>query len=224
MTGEHPVMIQARVTRRGLIAGLVTVLGALAVRAAEAFTLRDRLRLRAASELLDDLGVTVHGAAADGHDVLVLDVVPRPEIQYDEVVRERTRAGEIVPCLRTSVFGGVEELSLFDPDSGAIEPCYKTTRRGDVVTAEHFHPLVSGREIEPCMRTTVTGHTQASLELFDLTDRDERFIVPCLKVVSAMTEEGALGPVEVTVDPDEDFTVRVGDLVYRLVGGELVRV
>jgi hypothetical protein len=64
--------------------------------------------------------------------------------------------------------------------------------------------------------------TQASLELFDLTDADERFIVPCLRVVSEMRPDGALGPVEITVDPDEQLTVRVGDLVYRLVDGALV--
>jgi hypothetical protein len=214
-------MSDARLTRRGLIAGLVAVVGALAARAAEAFTLRDRLRFRAASEILDEYGVTVRGGAAGGHDVLALDVVPRPDIQYDHIVRERTRAGALDPCMRTSVFGGVEEVSLFDPESGAIDPCLKTTRSGDLATFEHFHPLVSG--VDPCMRTTVTGHTQASLELFDLTDgRDAGYIVPCVRVVSAMTEDGALGAVEVTVDPDEEFTVQVGERVYRLVDGELL--
>jgi hypothetical protein len=216
-------MLDARLTRRGLIAGLVTVAGALAGRIAEAFTLRDRLRFRTASELLDELGVTVRGATAEGHDVLVLDVVPRPEIQYDQVVRQRTRLGSLSPGSRISVFGGVEELSLFDPDSGAVEPSYRTTREGDVVISEHFHPLVRGREIVPCLRTTVTGHTQASFELFDLTDdANAGLIVPCLRVDSVMTEDGALGRLEVTVDPDEDLIVRVGTRVYRLVGGELV--
>jgi hypothetical protein len=214
-TEEDPTMLDARVTRRGVIAGLAAAFGALAARTAEAFSLRDRLRFRAASELLDELGVTVRADTA-GHDVLVLDVVPRPGIQYDEIVRERTRPGEIVPCLRTSVFGGVEQFSLFDPDSGAIEPCYRTTRREGVVTSEHFHPRVSG--VDPCLRTTVTD-AEASVELLDLTDGD---IVPCLRVLSQMRPDGALGPVELTVDPDEDLTVRVGADVYRLVDGKLV--
>ncbi len=71
--------------------------------------------------------MTVRGATARDHDVLVLDVVARPDIEYDHIVRERTRTGEIVPCLRTSDFGGVETFSLFDADTGG--GC-RATRRG----------------------------------------------------------------------------------------------
>ncbi len=96
------------------------------------------------------------------------------------------------------------------------------------MTSAHFHPRVSG--LEPCLRTTVTGDTQASLELFDLTDTaDDSFIVPCLRLDVAMTERGALEALVVAVEHDETFTVRVlherGELVYQLdEHGELILV
>jgi hypothetical protein len=222
-------MEENTVSRRRMLAGAAAALGGSAIAGvAQAFPRSAGGQFKAASEILSRYGVSVSGASANArvaHDILTLEVEPQPNTQYDHLVGPRADSGEIVPCVKTSVFEGVEELSLFDPDESTLDPCWKATRQGGVIVSDHFHPGVSppdpvDGEIIPCVRTTIVGHSLATFEGFDLTEGD---IIPCIKVEAEMFPDGALGSVAVTVDPElRSFTVQVGDLLYRLEGGALV--
>jgi hypothetical protein len=221
---------ESTVSRRRILAGAAAALGGGAIAGvARAFPGGAGGHFVAASEILGRYGVSVKGASANAlvaHDVVTLEVEPLPNTQYDHLVGARNDAGAIVPCVKTSSFEGVEELSLFEPYESTEVPCWKTTRQGGVIVSDHFHPgavsppdPVHG-EIVPCVRTTIVGDSLATFEGFDLTEGD---IVPCVRVETEMFPNGALGDVVVTVDPElAGFTVQVGDLVYRLDGGELV--
>jgi hypothetical protein len=215
------------ICRRRVVAGVAAALGGVAIApAAQAFPRSAAARFRAASEILAPFGVSVRGASANGrvsHDVLSLEVEPRANTQVDHVVGHRDELGGIIPCIKTSVFEGVDELSLYDPLASAIDPCMTTVRQGGVVVSEHFDPGAtrpdpSDGEIIPCIRTTVAGPL-ATFEAFDATAGD---IIPCIRVQTEMLPGGALGAIALEVDPGLDFSVQVGDRLYRLEGGELV--
>jgi hypothetical protein len=222
-------MDQQTLSRRRMLAGAAAALGGGALAGvARAFPRSAHAHFHAASAILGRYGVTVSGASANArvaHDVLTLEVEPQANTQYDHFLGRRNDLGEVDPCFKTSYFEGVEELSLFDPDARSIVPCIKTTRQGGVVVMDHFHggqdpPEPVDGEIQPCIRTTIVGDALATFEAFDLTEGD---IQPCFRVETEMLPGGALGAVAVTVDPElERFTVQVGDLLYRLEGGELV--
>lgn len=225
----RPDVANTPVSRRRLLAGAAAALGGGAIaEVAQAFPRGARAHFKAASLLLERYGVSVSGTSADAlvaHDILTLEVEPEPNTQYDHLVGVRNRFGEIEPCFRTSFFEGVEELSLFDPNEGSVVPCYRTTRQGDVIVSEHFHPGAelpgpAPGEIVPCIRTSIVGDSLATFEGFDLTEGD---IVPCIRVETEMLPGGALGAVAVQVDPElGSFTLEVGERLYRLKGGVLV--
>jgi hypothetical protein len=186
--------------RRQLGAGLLAVLGGgLGVTGlAQAFPRSSAGEFNAASRILSRYGVSVNGAfdgtVAPGHDALTIEVVPQPMTEYRQVVGPRNRIGVIIPCIRTSVFG-------------------------DDASFTHFHP----GEIVPCVRTAIEGDDRAIHELFDASDDpSDGAIVPCVRVESTMLDGGRLGPIVVSVDPDEDFSVQVGSRTYILVAGKLV--
>lgn len=182
-------------SRRQLGAGLLAVLGGGlgVVSTAEAFAPNARGHFTAASRILGGYGVTVVGDTSRSYDAINFTVVPLAGTEYNQTVVMRNRLGEVIPCLKTSVFE-------------------------DDVIATHFHPTGDG-EIVPCVRTTIEGHSLATYELFDAAEAD---IDPCMKVESQMLEGGVLGAVEVTVEPDVNLIVRVGDRTYYLLDGELV--
>jgi hypothetical protein len=222
------VMSETTITRRSIVAGVAAAVGGTAIApAAHALPRGARGRLHAASELLAPFGIAVHGEQANArvaHDVLTVEVAPRRNTQYDYLLGQPDDERGIIPCIKTSFFEGVEQLSLFDPDQSAIVPCVRTVRQGGAVVTEHFDPSAAAGdpadgEIVPCVRTTVAGPI-ATFEGFDPTEGD---IVPCIRVETEMLPGGALGAVAVEVDPAlRSFSVQVGELVYRLEGGELV--
>lgn len=197
---------QPHLGRRQLGIGLLAVLGGgLGVAgAAQAFPNSSTGEFNAASRILSRYGVNVDGGfdgtSALGHDVLTIDVAPQSSIEYRQVVGPRNRIGEIIPCIKTSVYGDDASFTHFhlgETDPGEIDP----------------------REIVPCVRTTIEGHTLATHELFD---SDDGGIIPCIKVVSEMQDGGHLGAIVVTVtEPDENFSVVVGDRTYLLIDGAL---
>jgi len=146
--------------------------------------------------------------------------------------------GGVDPCYKTTIEGhSLATSEIFDSDQGGIDPCFKVESQmlegGHIgtITATHLHPNSTG-EIIPCLKTTIGGpgdsqiggpgdrHTLATHELFD---SDQGGVDPCFKVESQMLEGGRLGAIEVSVnDPDENFSVRVGGMTYKLVNGELV--
>jgi hypothetical protein len=201
---------QPHLGRRQLGIGLLTALGGGLgfAKAAQAFPNSSGGEFNAASRILARYGVGVNGGfdgtSAPGHDLLTVEVAPQPLIEYRQVVGPRNRLGEIIPCIKTSVYGDDASFTHFhlgETDPGEIDP----------------------GEIVPCVRTTLEGHTLATHELFDSDDRgDDGEIIPCIKVVSEMHEGGHLGAIEVTVfDPDENFSVVVGERTYLLIEGEL---
>ena len=125
--------------------------------------------------------------------------MPQPLIEYRQVVGPQNRIGEIIPCIKTSVYGDDASFTHFhlgEIDPGEIDP----------------------GEIVPCVRTRIEGHTRATHELFD---SDDGGIIPCIKVVSEMQDGGHLGAIVVEVSPDENFSVVVGERTYLLIEGEL---
>lgn len=138
---------QPDLDRRKLGIGLMAVLGGgLGVAtAAQAFPNSSNGEFNAASRILDRYGVSVNGefdgSIAPGHDALTIEVTQQPLTEYRQVVGTQARTGEIVPCVKTSVFG-------------------------DDASFIHFHP----GEIIPCIKTRIEGHTLATHELFDSDD------------------------------------------------------
>jgi hypothetical protein len=119
-------MNESTISRRGIVAGAVAALGGAAIApVAHAFSRGAQARFRAASEILAPFGVTVRGESANArvaHDVLMLEVEPRRNTQYDHVLGPQNDFGEIIPCIKTTVFEGVEELGLFDADAPRANP------------------------------------------------------------------------------------------------------
>ncbi len=183
--------------RRQLGVGLLAVLGCGlgAVQTAQAFPRSSTGEFNAASRILGRYGMSVDGGF-DG------TVAPGHDVLTIEVMPQ--------PATEYRQVVGV------DRRLGRIIPCIKTSVFGDDASFTHFHP----GEIVPCVKTRIEGNALATHELFD---SDQGGIIPCIKVVSEMHEGGRLGAIEVTVnDPDEDFSVRVGDKIYILNDGSLV--
>ncbi len=185
-------------SRRQLGVGLLVALGGgLAVaNTAEAFT-RSQIRdLAVASRILEPYGLAVGGffdrSADPAREVLITKVTPLAATEYRQVVTRRTEVRGIVPCVKTSHFEGMDQLSLFDPDDSAIDPCWLTTRRGDVITSTHFHPNPTAGAPIPCVRTTIEGHTLATHELLDA---DQGGIDPCWRSTAEMLEGGQIGTI-----------------------------
>ena len=196
---------QPHLGRRQLGIGLLAALGGGLgfARTAQAFPNSAGGEFNAASRILARYGVGVNGGfdgtIAPGHDLLTVEVVPQPLIEYRQVVGPQNRIGEIIPCIKTSVYGDDASFTHFhlgEIDPGEIDP----------------------GEIVPCVRTRIEGHTRATHELFD---SDDGGIIPCIKVVSEMQDGGHLGAVVVEVSPDENFSVVVGERTYLLIEGEL---
>ena len=233
-----------RLVSAGLLAALAGGLGTATT--AQAFPRGTPGRLNAASRLLAPFGVTVLGDDTSGHDRLNFEIEAVPTTEYSQVVGTRNRLGviepswttsvlgenavathvhpcEIIPCIRTRIeHNELATHELFDADQGGIVPCFVVESEMlegghfGTIKATHFHDGA----IVPCVRTTIEGHSLATHEVFDTTEGD---IIPCIKVATEMLEGGALGDVEVAVDPDlRSFRLVVGDNAYRLVDGALV--
>lgn len=181
--------------RRYLGVGLVAVLGTgLGVTTmAQAFPPGSAGDLNAVSRILARYGVSVHG-------------------EFDQTVKP----GHDVLTTRVVQQPATEyRQEIGALDRVGIIPCIKTSVFEGDASFIHFHP----GEIVPCVRTTIEGHARATHELFDA---DEGGIIPCIKVASEMLNGGLIGAVEVIVnDLDVDFSVGVGDKLYRLVNGRL---
>ena len=132
------------ISRRQLNVGLLAVLagGLGIVKTAQAFPRRATGDFTAASRILAPYGVTVFGVDSSGHDLMGFGIVPLPTTEYSQIVGTRARPGEIVPCVKTSVFE-------------------------DDASFTHFHP----GEIVPCIKTTIEGHALATHEVFDSARR-----------------------------------------------------
>ncbi len=241
-------------TRRQLGMGLLAVLGGGLgmVQTAEAFPRGTAARFAAASRILAPFGVSVSGKVdrntVPAHDVLTLQVVPLDGTEYTEIVGTLDRLGEIIPCIKTSIFDDDVNFShfhpgaivpcvkttisdtlatheLFDADQGGIEPCWRAESEmldgGHIgtIVATHFHPTAGG--MEPCIRTTIDGHRLATYELLEANERGQA--VPTFTLATQMLEGGALGAVEVTIDnPNLPLRLQIGGNTYLLVEGELV--
>lgn len=228
----------------GLLAALASGLGMATP--AQAFPRSANGQFNAASRLLAPYGVTVVGDTDGGHDRLGFEIAALPTTEYSQTVGRRNRLGviepwwktsaygedasathfhpgEIVPCVRTTIeHDEVATHELFDADQGGIVPCFVVESEMlegghfGTITATHFHDGA----IIPCIKTTIEGHSLATFEAFDNTESD---IVPCVRVATRMLEGGALGEVEVAIDPDlRSFRLVVGDNAWRLVDGALV--
>lgn len=208
-------------TRRTFgITVLAAIGGALSVRTAEAFP-EGSLRLFAlATQILKRFGLSVSGASERGHDVLTVNALPEPEIQYDFVLNEADTFGGIVPCTKTSFFEDVTEFTHFDMNAaGGIVPCVKTTIAEPVITFEHFDADAAGG-IAPCVKTTV-DEPLTTFELFGAGAVSG--IQPCVHVGAERLADGELGLIEVSVnEPELRFVVVIGSRTYRLVSGQLV--
>ena len=237
------------VRRRQLHAALLAALagGLGTATTTQAFPRSATGQFNAASRILAPYGVAVVGDTAGGHDRLDFEIAALPTTEYRQLVGARNRQGaiepwwmtavrgedavathfhpgEIIPCIRTTI--EQNELAtheLFDSDQGGIVPCFVVESEMlegghfGTIKATHFHDGA----IVPCVRTTIEGHSLATHEVFDTAEGD---IVPCVKVATEMLEGGALGEVEVAVDPDlRSFRLVVGDNAYRLVDGALVQ-
>jgi len=203
-------------------------------------------QLDAASRILAPYGVIVVGDTVGSHDRVGFEIAALPTTEYSQVVGARNRQGaiepwwttsvlgedavathfhpgEIIPCIRTTIEHNELALhELFDSDQGGIVPCFVVESamlpggHFGTIKATHFHDGA----IVPCVRTTIEGHSLATHEVFDTTEGD---IVPCVKVATEMLDGGAIGDVEIKIDPDlTSFRLVVGDSAYRLVGGALV--
>ena len=183
----------------------VAVLAALAgglgmATTAQAFPRSAKGQFNAASRILAPYGVTVGGDDAGGHDRLDFEIAPLDNTEYTQVVGDRNRLGEIEPHWMTSVFGAD-------------------------ASATHFHTRTSG-EIVPCVKTRIENdNSLATHEVFDVTEGD---IIPCIRVATEMLEGGALGRVEIAIDPDLTSVKvivpgvdGVGAKTYELRGGAL---
>ena len=188
-------------SRRQLGVGLLVVLGGgLGVaKTAEAFPRSAVRHFAVASRLLEPYGLTVDGhldrSATPAHDVLMTSVVPLLMTEYTQVVGMRNRFGGIQPCIKTSTFEGADEISLFDPSTGGIDPCWLTTRQGELITSTQFHPNPAAGELVPCVKTRLEGHKLATHELFDA---DQGGINPCWRVTSEMLDGGHIGSIRST--------------------------
>ena len=212
-------------TRRQLGMGLLAVLGGGLgmVQTAEAFPRGTAARFAAASRILAPFGVSVSGKVdrntVPAHDVLTLQVVPLDGTEYTEIVGTLDRLGEIIPCIKTSIFDDDVNFShfhpgqlvpcvkttisdtlatheLFDADQGGIIPCVRVESEmldgghlGTIV-ATHFHPGA----IVPCVKTTISD-TLATHELFDA---DQGGIEPCWRAESEMLDGGHIGTIVAT--------------------------
>ena len=179
----------------GLLAALAGGLGLATT--AQAFPRSAHGHFNAASRILAPYGVSVGGDDASGHDRLDFEIAPLPKTEYTQVVGSRNPLGEIEPHWMTSVFGAD-------------------------ATATHFHDGA----IVPCVRTkieaTLEGNSQATHEVFDVAAGG---IIPCIKVTTEMLKGGALGDVEIAIDPGlTSFRLVVGDNTYGLRDGALVLV
>lgn len=233
-----------RLVSAGLLAALAGGLGTATT--VQAFPRGTPGRLNAASRLLAPFGVTVVGDDASGHDRLSVEIEALPTTEYSQVVGARNRLGviepswttsvlgedavathfhpgEIIPCIRTTIeHNEVATHELFDADQGGIVPCFVVESEMlegghfGTIKATHFHDGA----IVPCVRTTIEGDSLATHEVFDTTQGD---IIPCIRVATEMEVGGALGDVEIVVDPGlENLRLVVGEYAYRLQGGALV--
>lgn len=185
-----------KLTRRQLSVGLLAALGGCLVGGtAQAFSRRAGFDFAAASRILGPYGVRVIGDDSSGHDVLTFETVPLPTIEYSQTIGTLARTGILTPSAKTSFFEGVEQLSLYDPDTGGTEPVYQTLREAGNIVGTHFHFDPDTGAIIPCIKTTIEGQSLATHELFDA---DQGGIQPCIKVASEMLEGGHIGTVDFT--------------------------
>jgi hypothetical protein len=248
---DSPHNVGRRQLNVAVLAALAGGLGMGMASTAQAFPRSAKGQFNAASRILAPYGVTVGGDDASGHDRLDFEIAPLPNTEYTQVVGARNGLGEIEPHWMTSAYGKNASATHFHP--GEIVPCVRTTieqdalathelfdsaQRGIVpcftvesemldggrfgtIRATHFHDGA----IIPCIKTTIEGHSRAIHEVFDTTEGD---IIPCIKVATEMLDRGALGRVEIAIDPDLTSVkvivpgvTGVGAKTYELRGGAL---
>jgi len=247
---DSPPNVGRRQLNVALLAALAGGLGTAT--AAQAFPRSAHGQFNAASRILAPYGVTVGGDDASGHDRMGFEIAPLPMTEYTQVVGARNRRGEIEPHWMTSVFGNdatathfhpgeiipcvrttiehdaLATHELFDSDQRGIVPCF--TVESEMLNGGHFGTIKATHfhdgAIVPCVRTTIQGHSLATHEVFETTEPPDTTggaIVPCVKVATQMLKDGALGNVEIAIDPDlTSFKLVVGANTYTLRNGGLV--
>jgi hypothetical protein len=106
------------------------------------------------------------------HDVLTANVLPQANTEYAFEVDEVSN-GEIIPCIKTSVFNDVAEFQQLEESNGEIIPCIRTFVQGEYAVFEHFEGDESA--IIPCIKTTIEG----DISLFE--HFDPNFLDPCVR-------------------------------------------
>lgn len=141
-------------------------------------------------------------------------------VQYFDLDANGAAAG---PSIQLTIDGAVRTFDEFDPTQSTDIPVARTSIDAGAVAFEHFDPLKSG--IKPCFRTAVTGDgALTTFEHFADTGPNGAVGNPDF-VVSVSERDSAVTPITVTVnDPNADFSVVIGDRMWKLVGGELVEV
>lgn len=208
-------------SRRHLGAGLLATLAVgLLHKTAEALPEGSAGHFTAATEILQRYGLSVTGAVAatPARDVLTISTLPQPDTQYDGVLYERTAAGTIIPCVKTSSFQGTTRFEALH-ESG-IDPCFKTTVDGALITSEVFHE----GDINPCYRTELVRATHGiASEVFHEGATGE--ITPCYKTtVDPVLVDGAVVSHAVAVDVIDTtiaFSLTVGPHTWDLKDGGL---
>lgn len=161
---------QPDLDRRQLGLGLLAVVGGgLFANAAEALPRGARNDFKEASRILRPYGLKVDGSETRTGDLIEVSALPVPNTGYDFLVNARAVAG-------------------------GIQPCIKTSARGDDANFTHFHPASTG-EIVPCVKTTIEGHTLSTHELFDA---DQGGAEPCWRETAQMLDGGHIGTITAT--------------------------
>jgi hypothetical protein len=203
--------------RRQLGLGLLGLAGALAATRADALpagAARDFVR---ANRILEPYGIAVRGEDLLKEDYLTVDIVPAPSTLYDAVVSLPGAAGGIVPCIKTSHFGGHHARFTHFDETGR-EAASETLIAPESESFTHYHPAAPG-EIIPCIRTTIEGHARAVHELLDAAGGG----APAITTTTEMKEGGVLGATVMTVHAvASNLAIVVGQRTYRLQDGALV--
>ncbi len=216
--------------RRKVAVGVLAALGGgLAMTSpAQAFPPGASGNFNAASRILSRYGLDVKGefdaSVAPGHDVLTVETVPQAATEYRQVVGMAGQPGEIIPCIKTSIYGDDASFTHFHP--GEIVPCVRTSIENHHALARHELFDSDDGGIIPCIKVE-----SQMLDGGHLGDVDAAFyppgaIVPCVRVESLLQEAGPRAFLVTVEDLNEDFTVVVGPMdnqrTYKLSSNGLV--
>ena len=155
-------------------------------------------------------------AAANGDFNAATNVLKRYGVSvggaFDAALGHDVMTITTVPQAETQYDFVLAELN----SEGGLDPCIRASSFGGNETFVHYAP----GGIIPCISVAIEG----PLMTYDLIDPHEGDIIPCVRVAAEHSRDGGLGPITITVDPEEQLQVMVGTLTYALIDGRLVDV